>query len=67
MTMATIVPLPARRQGAPASVEQEGGAIILFFTGVRYVRETEADLDDDEAEPAPAKLDETAGDTRAAI
>ena len=65
--MATIVPLPAHRRGAPASVEGEGGAIILFFTGVRYVRETEADLDDDEAEPASTKPDEPPGESRAVV
>lgn len=41
--MATIVMLPARRQGSPASAEQKGGATILFFTGVRYEREVEAE------------------------
>lgn len=37
--MAIIVTLPARGPGRSASSDQDVGATILFFTGVRYERD----------------------------
>ena len=39
--MNTIVPFPAMRQDRPPMVGTDTGARILFFTGVRYVRDRE--------------------------
>jgi hypothetical protein len=44
--MATIVKLPARRQGPSAAADIEHVATILFFTGVRYERDTEPENED---------------------
>jgi hypothetical protein len=43
--MATIVKLPAVRVRNLRETEGEGSATILFFTGVRYVRDADPDLE----------------------
>ena len=45
--MATIVKLPTAHQKRVPSTDLREGATILFFTGVRYVRDTEPDADDE--------------------
>ena len=64
--MAIIVKLPIQRRASSALAEREGGATILFFTGVRYEREVEVTA----ALPVEATLStaivEDTGEVRAA-
>ena len=46
--MAVIVPMPPPRSKPSRTADAEAGATILFFTGVRYVRDEEDGYDDRE-------------------
>jgi hypothetical protein len=45
--MATIVTMPAQRPKRFRSDEAQAGARILFFTGIRYVRDDPSEEEDE--------------------
>lgn len=49
--MATILPLPAPRSRTAPVTDPPAGATILFFTGIRYVRDEEWPDEAPAAEP----------------
>ena len=45
--MATIVKLPTAHPRRSQQTDHPDGATILFFTGVRYVRDSQPDLEEE--------------------
>ena len=64
--MAIIVELPIQRRASSDPAEREGGATILFFTGVRYEREIEVMADLPVEGSLSTAIIEDTGEVRAA-